>query len=272
MKKKIVILAALSAAYIIASSVAYAATDDRDKDMRAEIFEYRDGEVVCEGYIVYDETIKEKRPGVLVVHEWTGLGEYEKRRAKEIAEMGYVALAADIYGKGVRAHTPEEASSLAAKFSSDRAMLRSRASAALEALKNHPLVDPNRVAAIGYCFGGGTVLELARSGAELAGVVSFHGNLNTPNPEDAKNINCKVLALHGADDPLVPQEHVLAFQDEMRSGGVDWQMILYGGAVHSFTNPASGNDPSKGVAYNERADRRSWGAMKSFFAELFEVR
>jgi dienelactone hydrolase len=142
----------------------------------------------------------------------------------------------------------------------------------LEALKNHPLVDPNRVAAIGYCFGGGTVLELARSGAELAGVVSFHGNLNTPNPEDAKNINCKVLALHGADDPHVPQEHVLAFQDEMRSGGVDWQMVLYGGAVHSFTNPASGNDPSKGVAYNERADRRSWRAMKSFFAELFEGR
>lgn len=272
MKKKFVILAALSATYIIASSVAYAATDDRDKAMRAEIFEYRDGEVVCEGYIVYDETIKEKRPGVLVVHEWTGLGEYEKRRAKEIAEMGYVALAADIYGKGVRAHTPEEASSLAAKFSSDRAMLRSRASAALEALKSHPLVDTSRVAAIGYCFGGGTVLELARSGAELAGVVSFHGNLDTQNPEDAKNINCKVLALHGADDPHVPQEHVLAFQDEMRSGGVDWQMVLYGGAVHSFTNPASGNDPSKGVAYNERADRRSWRAMKSFFAELFEGR
>ena len=195
-----------------------------------------------------------------MVHEWTGLGEYEKRRAKEIAEMGYVALAADIYGKGVRAHTPEEASGLATKFRSDRAMLRSRARAALEALKNHPLVDPARVAAIGYCFGGGTVLELAGSGAELAGVVSFHGNLDTPNPEDAKNIMCKVLVLHGADDPLVPQEHVLAFQEEMRRSG---------GAVHSFTNPASGNDPSKGVAYNERADRRSWEAMKAFFAELF---
>jgi dienelactone hydrolase len=183
--------------------------------------------------------------------------------------MGYVALAADIYGKGVRAHTPEEAASLATKFRSDPVTLRSRANAALEALKGHPLVDPSKVAAIGYCFGGGTVLELARSGAELAGVVSFHGNLDTQNPEDAKNIKCKVLALHGADDPLVPREHVLAFQDEMRSGGVDWQMILYGGAVHSFTNPASGNDPSKGVAYNERADRRSWEAMKSFFAELF---
>jgi dienelactone hydrolase len=272
MKKKIAIAAALSAAYIITSSAAYATTDGRDKAMRAEVFEYRDGDVVCEGYIVYDETIKEKRPGVLVVHEWTGLGEYEKRRAKEIAEMGYVALAADIYGKGVRAHTSEEASSLAAKFRSDRATLRSRARAALEALKKHPLVDPAKVAAIGYCFGGGTVLELARSGAELSGVVSFHGNLDTPNPEDAKNINCKVLVLHGADDPLVPQEHISAFQEEMRSGGVDWQMVFYGGAVHSFTNPASGNDPSKGVAYNERADRRSWEAMKAFFAELFETR
>jgi len=271
MKGKITIAAALSAACIIASGAAYATTDGRDKAMRAEVFEYRDGDVVCEGYIVYDETIKEKRPGVLVVHEWTGLGEYEKRRAKEIAEMGYVALAADIYGKGVRAHTPEEASSLATKFRSDRAMLRSRARAALEALKSHPLVDPARVAAIGYCFGGGTVLELARSGAELAGVVSFHGNLDTPNPEDAKNIMCKVLVLHGADDPLVPQEHVLAFQEEMRRGGVDWQMVFYGGTVHSFTNPASGNDPSKGVAYNEQADRRSWEAMKVFFAELFEA-
>lgn len=272
MRGKIAIAIALSVACIIASNVAYAKGDGRDTTMKAEVFEYRDGDVICEGYIVYDETIKEKRPGVLVVHEWMGLGEYEKRRAKEIAEMGYVALAADIYGKGVRAKTPEEASSLATKFRSDRDTLRSRARAALEALKGHPLVDPARVAAIGYCFGGGTVLELARSGAELAGVVSFHGNLDTPNPEDAKNIRCKVLVLHGADDPLVPQEHVLAFQDEMRSSGVDWQMVVYGGAVHSFTNPASGNDPSKGIAYNERADRRSWEAMKAFFAELFEAR
>ena len=237
--------------------------------MREEVFEYKDGDVICEGYIVYDDKSANKRPGVLVVHEWMGLGDYEKRRARQLAELGFVALAADIYGKGVRAKTQEEAAALATKYRADRAMLRSRAKAALEALKNHPLVDRTKVAAIGYCFGGGTVLELARSGAELNGVVSFHGNLDAQKPEEAKNIRCKVLVCHGANDPMVPKEHVLAFQDEMRNAGVDWQMILYGGAVHSFTNPAVGNDPSKGVAYNERADRRSWEAMKAFFAEIF---
>jgi len=240
----------------------------RAKRMREEIFEYRCGDVVCEGYIVYDDKTENKRPGVLVVHEWTGLGDYEKRRSRQLAELGYVALAADIYGKGVRAKTTAEAADLAAKYRSDRAMLRSRASAALEALKDLPFVDSSRIAAIGYCFGGGTVLELARSGAELNGVVSFHGNLDTQNPYEAKNIKCKILVCHGANDPFIPREHVLAFQDEMRNAGVDWQMIFYGGAVHSFTNPASGNDPSKGAAYNELADRRSWEAMRAFFAEI----
>jgi dienelactone hydrolase len=135
---------------------------------------------------------------------------------------------------------------------------------------NHELTDPNRVAAIGYCFGGTTVLELARSGAPITGVVSFHGGLSTPNPNDAKNIKAKVLALHGADDPNVPPKEVAAFEEEMRQGGVDWQLIAYGGAVHSFTDWNAGNDNSKGAAYNERADRRSWEAMKQFFAELFK--
>jgi dienelactone hydrolase len=126
------------------------------------------------------------------------------------------------------------------------------------------------MAAIGYCFGGTTVLEIARSGAELAGVVSFHGGLATPNPDDAKNVKGKILVLHGADDPFVPPKQVIAFQEEMRNAGMDWQMVSYGGAVHSFTNPDSGNDPSKGAAYNEKADRRSWEAMKVFFAEILK--
>jgi dienelactone hydrolase len=141
--------------------------------------------------------------------------------------------------------------------------MRSRANAGLEVLRNHPLADVNRIAAIGYCFGGTVVLEMARSGAELAGVVSFHGGLSTPNPSDAKNIKGKVLVLHGADDPAVPPDQVIAFQDELRKAGVDWQMVSYGGAVHSFTNPEAGNDPSRGAAYNEKADKRSWEAMKT---------
>jgi dienelactone hydrolase len=136
-------------------------------------------------------------------------------------------------------------------------------------LQQNPLTDSNRIAAIGYCFGGGTVLELARSGANIAGVVSFHGNLDTPNPSDAKAIKAKVLVLHGANDPYVPAEQVAAFESEMRQADVDWQLMAYGGVVHSFTNPEAGNDPSKGVAYNEAADKRSWAAMKQFFAEIF---
>jgi dienelactone hydrolase len=184
--------------------------------------------------------------------------------------MGYVAFAADIYGKGKRAKDAAEAGKLAGVYWSDRKLLRARANAGLDILMKHQFTDPKRVAAIGYCFGGSTVLELARSGADIAGVVSFHGGLDTPDPNDAKNIKAKVLVLTGADDPNVPPSQVLAFAEEMRKARVDWQLVMYGGAVHSFTNPASGNDPSKGVAYNEKADRRSWQAMKDFFAEIFK--
>jgi dienelactone hydrolase len=149
-------------------------------------------------------------------------------------------------------------------------MLRERVRAGLEVLKNHELSDGKRIAAIGYCFGGTTVLELARSGADIAGVVSFHGGLSSATPGDAKNIKAKVLALHGADDPNVPPKEVAAFEDEMRQGGVDWQLIAYGGAVHSFTDWNAGNDNSKGAAYNQSADRRSWEAMRQFFAEIFK--
>lgn len=232
--------------------------------------EYRDGATVLQGYVAYDDGIKGKRPGVLVVHEWMGLGDYEKRRADELAKLGYVAFAADIYGKGVRPATQELAAKEAAKYrGSDRSLIRSRAAAGLEKLAAFPQVDPHRLAAIGYCFGGTAVLELARSGADLLGTVSFHGGLNTPNPADAKNIRGKVLALHGADDPYVKPDEVAAFQQEMRQAKVDWQMNFYGGAVHSFSNPKSGNDTSKGAAYNEKADRRSWEAMKLFFNEIF---
>lgn len=232
--------------------------------------EYRQGNALLEGYLAYDDSFPKKRPGVLVIHEWTGLGKYVRMRTDQLAHLGFVAFAADIYGKGIRPQTQEAAGKEASKYLSDRKLLRERASAGLEELLKQPRVDTSRVAAIGYCFGGTTVLELARSGADLKGVVSFHGGLSTTNPSDGKNIRAKVLVLQGADDPYVPAQQVAAFQDEMRNGRVDWHMVLYGGAVHSFTNPDSGTDPSKGVAYNEKADRRSWTEMRSFFAEIFD--
>jgi dienelactone hydrolase len=232
--------------------------------------EYKQGDTVLEGLSVYDDAIQGKRPAVLVAHQWKGLSDYEKKRAEMLARLGYNVFAADIYGKGIRPQTPQAAGAEAGKYRNDRALLRARVRAALDVLASHELTDPKRIAAIGYCFGGTTVLELARSGAEIVGVVSFHGGLSSPTPGDAKNIKAKVLALHGADDPNVPPKEVAAFEDEMRQAGVDWQLVAYGGAVHSFTDWNAGNDNAKGAAYNERADRRSWEAMKQFFAELFK--
>ena len=237
--------------------------------VQTKVIEYKQGDQVLEGYLAWDDAVTGPRPGVLVVHEWTGLGDYAKMRARKLAALGYIAFAADIYGKGVRPATPQEAGPLAGKYKNNPQLMRQRVRAGLDVLRGEPLCDPKRVAAIGYCFGGTCVLELARSGADVAGVVSFHGGLATSSPADAKNIRGKVLVLHGGDDPHVPPKEVQAFEDEMRAAGVDWQVVIYGGAVHAFTNPASGNDKSRGAAYNAAADRRSWEAMKAFFAEIF---
>jgi dienelactone hydrolase len=234
-----------------------------------ERVEYRDGEALLEGYVAYDPSLEGKRPGVLVIHDWMGLGPYLRTRADQLADLGYVALAVDVYGKGVRPATAQEAAQLAGGFKADRHLLRRRCQAGLDALKGNPLTDAARMAAIGYCFGGTAVLELARSGAAMAGFVTFHGGLGASVPEKAELIKGKVLVLHGADDPVVPTEEVRAFVEEMRQGKVDWQMVVYGSAVHSFTNRESGDDPSTGAAYNEKADRRSWQAMRSFFDEIF---
>lgn len=239
-------------------------------EVKTETIEYKQGDAVLEGLLTYDDAIQGRRPGVLVVHQWKGLGPYETKRSEMLARLGYTVFAVDIYGKGIRATNPKDASELAAKYKNDRALLRSRVQAGLDVLKKQPLADPKRLAAIGYCFGGTTVLELARSGADVAGVVSFHGGLNTPDAKDAKQFKGKVLALHGADDPFVPPAEVAAFEDEMRKGGVDWQLVAYGGAVHSFTDWGAGNDNSKGSAYNQKADQRSWEAMKVFFGEIFK--
>jgi dienelactone hydrolase len=237
--------------------------------IHTEMIEYRQGNTVLEGYLAYDGAVQGKRPGVLIVHQWKGLTDYEMKRAQMLAKLGYVAFALDVYGKGVRPKTPQAAGAEASKYKSDRALLRSRVQAGLAVLEKQELADPQRIAAIGYCFGGTAVIELARSGADIAGVVSFHGGLDSPHPEDGRNIRCKVLALHGADDPHVSAKDLAAFEDEMRQAKVDWQLVEYGGAVHAFTDWTAGNDPQKGVAYNERADRRSWEAMRAFFAEIF---
>ena len=234
-----------------------------------KVIEYQQGDATLEGVLTWDDAKSGPRPAVLVVHQWKGLGEYEKKRSAMLASLGYVVLAVDIYGKGVRPTDPKDAAALAGKFKGDRALLRARVNAGLAVLKKQELTDPKRIGAIGYCFGGTTVLELARSGADVAGVVSFHGGLNTPTPDDAKNIKARVLACHGADDPFVPSAEVAAFEEEMRKGGADWQLVAYGNAVHSFTDRNAGSDHSKGAAYNAKADARSWEAMKSFFAELF---
>ena len=237
--------------------------------VQTKAVEYKDGDVVLEGFLTYDDAVKGKAPGVLVVHEWWGVNDYAKGRAKQLAEMGYMALAVDMYGKGVLAKTSKDAGELAGKLKGDRPMMRKRVTAGLDVLKANEKVDPKRIAAIGYCFGGTTVLELARSGADIAGVVSFHGGLDSTSPADAKTLKARVLVLTGADDPSVPPAQVNAFAEEMRKAGADWYMTSYGGAVHAFTNPASGNDPSRGAAYNAAADRRSWQAMKDFFAQIF---
>jgi dienelactone hydrolase len=238
--------------------------------IKTEVVEYKDGDTVLQGYLAYDDAVPGKRPGVVVFHEWWGHGAYERKRAEQLAGLGYVALAADMYGKGVMAANAEEAQKLATPFYKDRAMLRTRAALALDLLKRRPQTDATKIAAIGYCFGGTTALELARSGAEMAGVVSFHGGLATPNPADAKNIKARILVLTGGDDASVGPEQVSAFQDEMRKAGVNWEVDAYGGAVHAFTNPAADSHHIKNVAYDAQADRRSWERMQGFLAEIFK--
>ena len=231
--------------------------------------EYKAGETACEGYVAFDDAAAGDRPGVLVVHDWMGLSDHTKGVCRKLAELGYVAFAADIYGKGVRPADMKAAGAEAGKYKNDRALLRERAAAALAQLKASPHVAAGKLAAIGYCFGGTTAIELARAGADLTAVVSFHGGLDSPNPADGKNIKAHMLILHGADDPMVKPADLEAFQKEMRDNHIDWEMVYYGDAVHAFTVERAGNDKSKGIAYNEKAAKRSWQAMQDFFAELF---
>ncbi|MFN3168528.1 MAG: dienelactone hydrolase family protein [Phycisphaeraceae bacterium] len=256
-------------ALLLATPAVFAEVQTRDVT-------YNDGEVVLKGHLAYDPGLIPKlgnaqgaqAPAVLIVHQWMGLTDYEKGRADQLAKLGYVVFALDIYGVENRPKDRGEAGAMAGKFKTDRALFRKRLNLGLAQLTSNINVDPNRVVAIGYCFGGTGVLELARSGADIAGVVSFHGGLDAPTPEDAKNIKAKVLICHGADDPFVPRQDIIAMKKSFDDADVDWTMIEYSGAVHSFTQPMAGDDPSKGAAYNKQADKRSWKHMRTFFNEV----
>ena len=243
-------------------------------NLQAEIvtktISYTDNGVELEGFLAYDSTkAKADAPGVLIVHQWLGLTDNEQMRAKMLAELGYVAFALDIYGKNDRPANRGEAGKWAGKYKGDRKLFRQRLAAGLKVLQAQSNVDQKKLAAIGYCFGGTGVLEMARMGAPVAGVVSFHGGLDATLPVTEGGHKPKVLVLHGADDPFVPQAQIDGFVKEMNEAKFDWQMIYYSGAVHSFTQKAAGNDNSTGAAYHAASDERSWGAMKQFFAELF---
>ncbi len=245
-------------------------TEEPSSSLATKSIDYKEGNTALEGYLAYDPSIKGKRPAILLAHAWMGLDDYAKRRTRQLAKMGYIVFALDIYGKGVHAKDHKEAARLSSTYAKDRKLMRARAHAGLEVLKKHKLTDTNRIASLGYCFGGATVLELARSGADIKGTVTFHGMLGTPRPEDARNIKGKILILHGAADKFVPPKVVKAFRDEMEKAKVDWSMKSYKDAVHAFTVREAGSDPSTGLAYNETADKKSWKEMTSFLKVLFK--
>jgi dienelactone hydrolase len=234
--------------------------------VKTQVIDYKDGDVALQGFLAYDDA-KPAAPGVLIVHEWWGHNDYTRHRAEQLAQLGYVAFALDMYGKGVTAKTADEAGKLAGPFYQNRGLMRSRANAGLEVLKSQKNVDAKHLAVMGYCFGGSTAIELARGGAELAAVVSFHGGLDFPDGNDTKNIKGHVLICTGADDPMVTPDKVAIFEDQLRKANVDYQINVYGGAVHAFTNPDADSHNIPGIKYNENADKRSWQAMKDWFAE-----
>jgi dienelactone hydrolase len=231
--------------------------------------QYRQGTTNLEGLLVYDDAVQGPRPGVVVFPEWWGMTDYPKQRAEQLAKLGYVAFAADMYGNGTATDSADEAAKLMTAVRGDLNLMRARAQAALDVLSSDPHVDRKRIAAIGYCFGGTVALELARSGADLVGVVAFHAGLDTPRPQDAANIKGQVLVCTGGEDSFVPPAMVQAFEVEMRQGHVKWEVIVFGGAHHAFTNPVADSHHIPNIAYNAEADRRSWAAMKAFFDEIF---
>ena len=260
MLKKILLLAAL---------LCFAGnTPANSHEIMSKTFTYTDGERTFEGYLAHPHGQETPLPAVLVIHQWTGPTAHERDVADKLAALGHVAMVADVYGIGIRPTPGAEAGAESSKYRNDRDLLRQRLHLALNELRENPMVKADKVAVIGYCFGGMAALELARDGAPVVGAVSFHGNLNT-GKEETDPITAKVLVLHGAADPLVPISQVAAFSDEMHARQADWQLIAYGGAKHSFTEPGADALGMDAVGYDPDADRRSWAAMKTFLGEVF---
>ena len=241
-----------------------------DPAIETKTITYQIGNETFEGCVSRPVKVEGKVPGVLVAHDWTGYGPFVKARAEQLARDGYIALALDMYGKGIHANNPQEAQKLSGAFYQDASLFRVRSKAALAELLKQPDVDPARIGAIGFCFGGATVLELVRSGANVEGVVTFHGSLSTKDPAKPGDIKAKeILVLHGSQDPLVKPEAVAGFMDEMNKVKEPFRLVAYPDAVHAFTNPEAGNDPSKGTAYNPQAAEAAYGEMTAFFTKIF---
>jgi dienelactone hydrolase len=236
--------------------------------IRARNVEYRDGECVLEAYLAWDSTAKQTRPGVLIAHAWSGRSGFEESKALALAELGYVGFALDLYGKGIKGASPAENDALMQPLLRDRVTLQRRMVLALDEVRKQIEVDPERIAAIGFCFGGLCVLDLARTGADILGVASFHGLFRQPGNTEGNRISAKVLAMHGWDDPMVTPDQVVALAEELTAMGADWQIHGYGNTVHAFTNPAA-KDAARGTVYDADADRRSWLSLQLFLAEIF---
>lgn len=236
--------------------------------IKERLIEYQHQDTLLEGFIAYDDEIDLPAPGVMISHAWAGRGEFDTEKARALAKLGYVGFALDLYGKGVRGSSPEENSGLMQPFLEDREMLQSRMIACLDTFRSIPEVNNDRIAAMGFCFGGLCVLDLARTGADIAGVISLHGFFNPPENTTGKRISARVLALHGNDDPMVPPQSIPTLASEMTEAGADWQIHIYGNTRHAFTNPLA-NDHDRGTVYNANADRRSWQSCLNFLGELF---
>ena len=236
--------------------------------MKEKFVEFQHEGDTLEAYLAVDSNQSKKLPAVMISHTWRGRSDFECDKARALAALGYVGFAIDLYGKGVIGQSPEDSAALMQPFLDDRAKLQNRMIAALEVLKAQEEVDTGNIAAMGYCFGGLCVLDLARTGTQLEGVVSFHGLLQAPGNTDGNKINSKVLILHGNDDPMAPTDHVVSIQQELTAAGADWQLHNYGNTMHAFTNPQA-NDPGFGTVYNEAADKRSWRTLMQFLDEIF---
>ena len=238
-----------------------------------QTIEYRQDATVMRGFLAYDDVLKGKRPGVLVVHEWWGQNEYMRKRARMLAELGYTALALDMYGEGRLASHPDDAGKFSSELMKNFPVAKERFLAALDFLKKQPTVDPERIAAIGFCFGGGVVLNMARQGVDLKGVASFHGSLAVVKPDQPTPIKAAVRVYNGADDKFIPAEAIEALKKEMADQKVNFKFVNYPGAVHAFTNPEAtelGKKFNMPIAYNAAADKGSWADMKKFFKEIFK--